>query len=1144
MTATGLDRIKSIKSFSSLVKYLCDELKWPLDAEDLEDLTFEYEPEELGLDPKAAVKVREIKQLRPFTIDQPWGIFYISFEPKRLPVVVLRRILRALVIKKRASANKAQRAAWNLHDLLFISAYGESDDRTITFAHFSEDSESNLPTLRVIGWDDQDTPLHLAHCVKELGKLRFDEAQDTETWREQWSSAFTLRHREVITTSRELAVRLADLARRIRKRANAVLAVESDAGPLRKLHKAFQETLIHDLSEDDFADMYAQTIAYGLFSARCSRPAGLIAENIVDMVPVTNPFLQELLSTFLTLGGRKANIDFDELGISEVVDMLREANMPAVLRDFGDRDPFEDPVIHFYELFLKEYDAKKRIQRGVFYTPRPVVSFIVRSVDELLRTEFGLEYGLADITTWAEMAERHKGLDIPEGTLPDQAFVQILDPATGTGTFLVEVIDLIHKKMTEKWKAEGHGAKKIEQLWNDYAPKHLLPRLHGYELMMAPYAIAHMKIGLKLFETGYRFDSDERARVYLTNALEPATEGEIQEDLFEAMPALAHEAEAVNAIKEDQRFTVVIGNPPYSKISVNMGEWASNLSKSGSIDGVRLQSYYEVDGKPLKEKKLWLQDDYVKFIRFSQYIIGKAGRGVMGYVSNHGFLGAPTFNGMRQSLTKTFQQLRVVNLHGDTKVGERPPAGVKDVNVFNIQQGVTVSLLTKKEDFTGTKGEVVYSDVWGDRESKYSLLASQTVADLPFEALFPQSPLYLFVPSDQSLDDEFEHWPLLPELFPVSTSGIVTARDAFVIDFDANSILERIADFRDLSILDSEIRERYFSGKGSSKYPDGDTRGWKLPAARKKVEANRNWKKRITKCYYRPFDIRPIYYCSSMVDWPRPEIMGYMSIEGNIALLATRQTTTNYSHVVCTRVMTEMKACSHDRNTEFFPLWVREKNELWEKDQRQKPQLNISYLASNLVKSWFRDKARHLSEEKLGYSFLEYVYAVLHSPTYRMRYENLLQRSYPRVPMTSERRLAIRLVSLGSELISLHLMESPKLDDHVTTVVGSGELRVEKVSYSNETVWLDKAKTYGFQGIPEEVWNFHIGGYQVCEKWLKDRQAKGGKNPRPARVLTDEDIDHYQKIVVALNETIRLMGEIDEVIDEHEGWPDAFRYKF
>ncbi len=353
-----IERLHSIKTFPSLVKYLRDELDWPIESEDADDITFEYEPEELGLEKEIAVKIKEIKQLRPLTTGQPWGIFYINFEPKRLPVVVLRRILQKLVIKKRASANKSQLRAWELHDLLFISSYGEDKERSITFAHFSENPDTGeLPTLRVLGWDDQDTVLHLDHAHATLKeKLSWpDNPDDAEAWRERWSEAFTLRHREVITTSKELAIRLASLATRIRKRVNAVLKVESEKGPFRQLHQAFREALIHDLNEDDFADMYAQTITYGLLAARVSRPTGVVTENLAQLV--SNPFLKETLSTFLTFGGKKGKIDFDEVGILDVVDLLNspDTNVEAVLRDFGNRTQREDPVIHFYELFLTEY---------------------------------------------------------------------------------------------------------------------------------------------------------------------------------------------------------------------------------------------------------------------------------------------------------------------------------------------------------------------------------------------------------------------------------------------------------------------------------------------------------------------------------------------------------------------------------------------------------------------------------------------------------------------------------------------------------------------------------------------------------------------------------------------------------------------
>src|SRR6185312_6070251 len=615
--------LANIKRFDQLIAYLRDEMGWPISRdsfEDVDDLFYDFTADELGIDPKTAAKIQEIKRLRPLSPRQPWGIFFIKFEPKKLPVVALRRILGQVALKKRASANSAERTAWAADDLLFISNYGEGDERQISFAHFSQsESRHDLPTLKVLGWNNFDTGLHLDAAAKELTQhLAWpNNEEDFDAWRQQWRGAFTLRHLETIKTSKQLSIRLAQLAGNIRDRIKSALAIETDRGPLTKLIKAFQASLVHDLDADSFADMYAQTIAYGLLSARITDPQKKTADDFAGHMR-TNPFLLELMETFLRVGGRRGKaggpgIDFDELGVNDVVALLDEARMEAVVRDFGDRNPLEDPVIHFYELFLKEYDAKKRMQRGVFYTPRPVVSYIVRSVDELLRTDFGLKDGLADTTTWGELAKakRTRDLKIPEGVSPDQAFVQILDPATGTGTFLVEVIDVIYETLVGKWKALGYGEQKIAALWNEYVPKHLLQRLHGYELLMAPYAIAHLKIGLKLYETGYRFGSAERARIYLTNSLEPAHD--FSGVLSFAVPALAHEAEAVNEIKRKRRFTVIVGNPPYSIQSQNLTDTARRWA----------DRYRYVDGELIREKgalqfEKSLQEDCVKFASLAQ----------------------------------------------------------------------------------------------------------------------------------------------------------------------------------------------------------------------------------------------------------------------------------------------------------------------------------------------------------------------------------------------------------------------------------------------------------------------------------------------------------------------------------------------
>ncbi len=1112
-----LERLRSIRTFPSLIKYLRDDLEWPIETDGYDDLMFDYEPEELGLDAKTAVKVKEIKQLRPLTTNQPWGVFFLNFEPKRLPVVVLRRILRSLVIKKRQSSSRANQATWELHDLLFISSYGESDHRDITFAHFSEDpGAGDLPALKVLGWDDEDTVLHLEHAHRTLReRLRWpDDPADVTRWRDDWSQAFTLRHREVITTSKALAVRLAELAIAIRKRVNRILIIESETGPLRKLHAAFKEALIHDLSEDDFADMYAQTVTYGLLSARIMQFGGQVSETMTDLVSVTNPFLQDLLSTFLTIGGRKGKIDFDEVGINEVRQTLLGAKMEDVLRDFGDRNPEEDPVVHFYELFLKEYDPKKRMQRGVFYTPRPVVSFIVRSVDEILRAEFGLPDGLADTATWGDMARRYPDLKIPKGAKPEDPFVQILDPACGTGTFLVEVIDTIHKTMTAKWQAEGHSKETIRQRWNDYVPDHLLPRLYGFELMMAPYAVAHMKIGLKLSGTGYRFRSHERARIYLTNSLEPPQD--FSDRLAFDAPALAHEAQAVNVVKRDQRFTVVIGNPPYSGISSNMTEHAQKL----------VDAYKIVDGEALNERKLWLQDDYVKFIRNAQITLEQTHTGILGYITNHGYLDNPTFRGMRQSLLGTFQRVRVIDLHGNANKKEQSPDGSEDKNVFDIRQGVAVCLAVRGS----AKPSVQHADLWGTREDKYAWLVAHIVGDTPFATLVPDSPFYFFEPQNTDCRAEYDRGWKVTDIFSVSGVGVVTARDSMTVDFDAKELWTRVRDFASLP-----------PEKGRTKYELGaDARDWRVETAQADLRASGPNRKKIIPILYRPFDFRFTYYTGNSRGFyasPCGKVMRHMLTGSNRALAVAKSVEIGrYEHAFCTNWIIGHHSVSLKEVNYLFPLRLQPEDYPSESllSEHHQPRLNLStgFLKSLLKTLGLRQgESDNLPKGITPEDILHYIYAVFHSPGYRRRYAEFLKIDFPRLPLTSSLELFRALARLGGELVGLHLMESPRLDKPITKIVGKGDTEVAKghPKYDDRKVFINPARW--FEGVPEAVWSFHIGGYQVCEKWLKDRRG---------RVLSAEDIAHYQKIVVALSETIRLMAEIDRVIEAHGGWPGAF----
>lgn len=1155
------ERLASIHRFDQFVAYLRDELEWPIESSDFEEMTFEYTPEELGIDAKNAAKIQTIQQLRPHTVNQPWGIFFVKFEPRRLPVVALRRILSRVVLKKRISANSSERQAWAAHDLLFISNYGEGEQREIALAHFSEPHSGNgLPTLKVLGWNSLDTPLHLDAIVEELtSNLAWPENEDDiEEWRERWCAAFKLQHREVIRTSKQLSEHLAKLAQAVRDRINSVLNIEAESGPITMLMKAFQTTFSHDLDQSNFADTYAQTIAYGLLSTRITNPAQGSVDELTNSMQ-TNPFLRELLDVFLRVSGRYdgndgTNIDFDELGVSEIVDLLDQTNMEAVIRDFGDRNPQEDPVIHFYEHFLEAYDKQQKVKRGVFYTPRPVVTYIVRSVDELLRNEFGLVDGLADTTTWREMAKRKGGLKIPDGVSPNQEFVQILDPATGTGTFLVESIELIHRTMKEKWRSQGQSSDQIQKLWNEYVPKHLLSRLYGYELLMAPYAIAHLKISLKLYETGYRFENNEnaRARVYLTNALNPPSDGQTTVDF---LPALAQEVIDVNKVKSEQRFTVVIGNPPYSGVSVNNSQWIDNLLR-GRDDGSFIASssgYYQVDGEPLKERKLWLQDDYVKFIRLSQWLIDCTGVGIHGYISNHGYLDNITFRGMRWSILESFQQVHTLDLHGNLKKKEVPPMGGQDSNVFDIQQGVAIGLFVKKPYGVGA---VYNADLWGERVRKNSWLQNHSYLTTKWVELEQTPPYFMFKPLDLSGVEDYFKWPKINELMTENVSGILTARDRFVVDFDSEALLNRIKTFLDFSLGDEIVKKRLNLSENYA---------WRVEIARRELHEatkTKHLKDFVKRILYRSFDERFIFWHPSVVWRPRLEVLSHMIETKNIALIVCRQqarSSDDWAQVFVTSKIAE--SCTISNTTReinyLFPLYLcpgvgKIQNQIsFQRDSSEIssiPNLDsqfIDRLEEATKLQFIGNRSGDLRQNFSALDVFSWIYAVLHSPSYRRRYDAPLKLDFPRVPLPSKTNIFRELVKLGHELLDYHLLDSPRLEVITSKYVGPSEPLVERVGWSAGTVWLNAVKvnaadnyyatrpgTIGFEGVTKDVWNFNIGGYQVCHKWLKDRKG---------RILSENEIVHYKNIVVAVDQTISLMAQIDKVIESHGSWSKAFQ---
>ncbi len=995
-----------------------------------------------------------------------------------------------------------------------------------------------------------------------------DEVKKLETL----LSSFLGRPFEHIRKPEELARRMARLTHIIRDTVEEVFAKKVASETLNGLFEAFKSVLLPELPIPQFADMFAQTLAYGLFAARYNHKGNKVFDrrDAAYEIPKTNPFLRKLFTMI-------AGPDFDEepfIGyVNELTQVLELTDMDAVLADFGKRTRQEDPIVHFYETFLAQYDPKLRELRGVYYTPEPVVSYIVRSVDILLREQFDCPEGLADTATVLRSFPDEQGKMQTE-RVPR---VLLLDPACGTGTFSYSIIDSIRETFRQSNNAG---------MWSSYVREHLLPRLFGFELLMAPYAVAHLKLGMQLAaldlppnerkDWAYDFATDERLGVYLTNTLEQTLGTGRAKLLLGGF--ISDEANEAARVKQDYPVMVIVGNPPYSGHSANKGKWINELLH-GMDDrtGKKIGNYFEVDGKPLGERNpKWLNDDYVKFIRFSQWRIEQTGYGILAFITNHGYLDNPTFRGMRQSLMQTFDDIYVLDLHGNAKKKERSPDGGNDKNVFDIQQGVAIGIFVKKQHKPSMSNlaTVHHAHLWGDREvfekvgqtqrlvsGKYHWLAENDISTTEWKAVEPQSPFYFFMPQDINLQEEYEAGWKTTEILPLNNVGVVTSRDKLVIDFDETVLYKRIDDFTNLSNSDDEVRERYLSSKDKLS----------VSLARKRLR-DTSWKNFLSKCLYRPFDVRTIIYHDAVLERSRSDIMSHMFVGKNLGLITNRQVNGTFRHILCTD--TSINDCTVSLETRersyLFPLYLypdSKQQTLLDTQEPstapggRRPNLSpafVAALAEKLALRFVPDGRGDLQETFGPEDVFAYMYAVFHAPTYRARYAEFLKIDFPRLPLTSDVALFRALCGLGQRLVALHLMEA-----YSKTVVPSFPVKgtgiVEKVEYQEDTipvgtdlsrppgnmngdedvinrslqanqaqgrVYINKTQYFG--GVPSDVWAFHVGGYQVCHKWLKDRKG---------RVLTFADVQHYQRIVGALAETISLMERVDEMIEEHGGWP-------
>lgn len=852
---------------------------------------------------------------------------------------------------------------------------------------------------------------------------------------------------QTIKSPKQLANLMAQKAVMIRDVIINALNLDSESS-LVSQRNAFKQILLHDLTNHTFADMYAQTIAYGLFVARLNDTTleDFSRQEARELISKNNPFLRQL---FDYISG--ANLDDSLVWIvDDLVEIFRAVDLNKLLRNYGRTTQMSDPFLHFYETFLESYDKVNKEKRGVYYTPQPVVRFIVSAVDKILKNDFSLSHGLADDTTikhtrtlyYQSKKVRGKTVDMPVTTEEYIYKVQILDPATGTGTFLAETIRKIYSYFVNQ-----------QGIWSQYVDKALIPRLNGFEIMMTPYVMCHLKLDLLLQNTGYKTTSQtNRFNVYLTNALEKD-----ETTKYPLLDWLSEEAKQAGRIKSENPIMVVLGNPPYS---------VSSCNKNDYIDEIM-----EVYKQDLNERNIQpLSDDYIKFIRMGEAYIEKNKEGILTYISNNSFLDGVIHRQMRKHLLETFDKIYILDLHGNAKKKETARDGSKDENVFDIQQGVSINIFVK----TGMKrnnelAKVYHTELLGVRENKFEYLNSHEIDNIEFTILEPVEPYYFFVPKDLNAQSDYDKGFKVDELFSVTTSGVKTHHDDELV-----------------SILPFD------------------------------TDTNRTY-------YYRPFDTRYIDYDLNKVVRHRYNVMKHFIKGDNIGLVLMRSlvNTDTYSTVQLCNSLSDINYYGFQSYN--FPLY------LYDDDTEQK-----SFFAQNRKPNLNMDIVQTI-ETTLGLSFtpekedtegtfapidiLDYIYGVLHSNKYRTKYKEFLKIDFPRIPYPQNADYFFKVAKLGKELREIHLMNSKQVTEYITSYGVSGDNEVIKPEYKDNKVYINR--TQYFDNVPEVAWNFYIGGYQPAQKWLKDRKG---------RILSYDEILHYQKIIKALVLTNDIMQQIDGII--------------
>lgn len=955
----------------------------------------------------------------------------------------------------------------------------------------------NLVYTNCLDWDFyRNGTLIASVCIGELD-VTITTHPDQYVGLENLLKEFIAQRPQSITSPKVLAQRMAGKAQLIKDVLfNTLMADKKKETELAAQYNAFKEHLIHDITLSDFSDIYAETIAYGMFAARLHDTTlnDFSRQEALTLLPKSNPFLRNLFSFI-------AGIDLDER-IAWIIDDLaavfQASDVAKIMEGFGKLTGRKDPFLHFYETFLAAYNPKKRKARGVWYTPEAVVNFIVRAVDEVLKTEFKLADGLADTSKTAiewDTGQRKltkKGTFTKDGQNSTEVRqvhrVQILDPATGTGTFLAEII----KQIAPKIQGVAPG------MWSPYIEKDLIPRLHGFELLMASYAMCHMKLDMILTDLGYKpTGTPPRLSVYLTNSLE---EGEPANQTLPFAQWLSSEVKQANAIKRDMPIMCVLGNPPY------LGEGGKSEGWLGRL----MNDYKKEPGgiEKLKEKNSkWINDLYVKFIRLSSHLIEKNGSGVLGFITNHGYLDNPTFRGMRWHLLKSFDKIWILDLHGNSKKKELSPDETPDKNVFDIQQGVSIIIACKSSNANVALGKVMHGELWGDRESKYNTLFESSIKSNIFSELDYKAPQYAFSRLDLSASEDYEKGPLLNELMPLHGNGIVTKRDELNIQATPAGVVQVVHDFQNLP--EADVRMKY--------HLPADVRDWKYAWAKKDV-SDHAANIPIQEIGYRLFDNRYIFYSGrarGLVGWPVTNVMQNYIRGENIGLLTSKaHKDARFAHAFVTDKPTEaiFYSATTGSNAMNFPLYIYPDEQALDKGRR----INFNNEHLSRFKHLGEDSAHGTPDEV---AVFDYIYGVLHSSEYRKTYAVFFKSGFPRIPWPSSADAFWTTSAKGTRLRKLHLLEAEAIGSTPFPFTGDGAGRVGQTRYDDGKIWINDNQY--FDAVPEEAWNLVIGGYQPAYKWLKDRRGMD---------LGFEDIKHYQKVIKVLSETAKILAEPENAV--------------